>query len=264
MDKINFGKELIKVRKTRGLTQAEIAEKCNVTIRTIQRIESGTVKPRSSTIKIISKFLEVDFFEVSNKNSTLKNHPISLSLKDFFNFKTNAIKKSSILAISFLFLAFTCIYLMNIKAQSNSPEKEQKSGLKSLEKKGDFSKDYDEFEIDGDFVFVAKNNKRGLISLGGKTIIPCDFDAFEIENNFVFTLNENKRGLMNLDGKTIIPCIYDSFEVEDDFVFTLNGNKRGLMNLYGKVIIPCDFDNVKIEGAFAMVTKNGKTKRIKI
>ncbi len=61
MDKLVFGKELIKVRKSRGLTQAEVAEKCNVTIRTIQRIESGAVNPRSSTIKIISKSLEFDF-----------------------------------------------------------------------------------------------------------------------------------------------------------------------------------------------------------
>ena len=65
---MDFGKKLIEVRKQKGLTQAEVAEKCNVTIRTIQRIESGTVKPRSSTIKLIPEALEFEFFETSNQN----------------------------------------------------------------------------------------------------------------------------------------------------------------------------------------------------
>ena len=87
MDKLDFGKELVKIRKARGLTQAEIAEKCNITIRTIQRIESGAVKPRSSTIKIISKSLEVDFFETSNQNPKLKSHYILWYLKDLLILK---------------------------------------------------------------------------------------------------------------------------------------------------------------------------------
>ncbi|MBP8759699.1 MAG: helix-turn-helix transcriptional regulator, partial [Parabacteroides sp.] len=39
----------------KGLTQEEVAEKCGITIRTIQRIESGLVEPRVYTIKIISE-----------------------------------------------------------------------------------------------------------------------------------------------------------------------------------------------------------------
>tara|TARA_R110002033_G_scaffold81356_2_gene132170 strand:+ start:86 stop:193 length:108 start_codon:yes stop_codon:yes gene_type:complete len=35
MDILDFGKQLLKLRKARGLTQAEVAEKCNVTVRTI-------------------------------------------------------------------------------------------------------------------------------------------------------------------------------------------------------------------------------------
>jgi len=126
MDKLIFGKELIKVRKVRGWTQAEVAEKCNVTIRTIQRIESGDVKPRSSTIKIISKFFEVDFFETSNQNLKLKNNTILWYLKDLFNFKTNAMKKISILSASILILAFICVNIFSLEAQSKSSEKIKK------------------------------------------------------------------------------------------------------------------------------------------
>ena len=45
MEKLEFRKRLIEVRKARGLTQEDVAEKCKITVRTIQRIESGAVKP---------------------------------------------------------------------------------------------------------------------------------------------------------------------------------------------------------------------------
>ena len=63
MEKLDFGTKLIDVRKAKGLTQDEVAEKCKITVRTIQRIESGAVKPRAFTIKIISDVLGFDFFE---------------------------------------------------------------------------------------------------------------------------------------------------------------------------------------------------------
>ena len=61
-----IGKELEKIRKAKGLTQDELAEKCKINVRTIQRIESGDVNPRAYTIKIISSILGYDFFETSN------------------------------------------------------------------------------------------------------------------------------------------------------------------------------------------------------
>jgi transcriptional regulator with XRE-family HTH domain len=258
MDTLVFGKELIKVRKAKGLTQAEVAEKCNVTIRTIQRIESGEVKARSSTIRIISKFLEVDFLEISNQNLKLRNNTTLWYLKDLFNFKKNAMKKISILLASILILAFICVNIFSLKAQSKSPEKDQKTVLKIEDRKVDFSKEFDEFKIKEDLVFVIKNNKHGLFYLDGKTIIPCEYDEFEIEENFVFTFKNNKRGLMNLYGETLIPCEYDEFEIEENFVFTFKNNKRGLMNLYGETLIPCEYDEFEIEENFVFTFKKNK------
>ena len=115
MEKMNFGKKLIEVRKVKGLTQNEVAEKCNVTVRTIQRIESGTVKPRAFTIKVISEVLGFDFFETSNadydvnievKNSNRKEYLILFYIKDLFNLKTNPMKKISIFATSLLIIGF--------------------------------------------------------------------------------------------------------------------------------------------------------------
>lgn len=126
MEKSNFGTKLIEVRKAKGLTQDEVAERCKITTRTIQRIESGQVKPRTFTIKLISETLEFDFFMNSensdhttteNQDSKLKNHTILWCLKDLFNLKTNTMKKISILSVSFLIMTFTLLFILDTKAQ---------------------------------------------------------------------------------------------------------------------------------------------------
>ncbi len=49
------------VRNEKGITQKELADECNIDIRTVQRIISGEVNPRISTLKLMSEFLEHDF-----------------------------------------------------------------------------------------------------------------------------------------------------------------------------------------------------------
>jgi transcriptional regulator with XRE-family HTH domain len=53
-----FGRKISELRKNKGLTQAELAERCNLNIRSIQRIESGKVLARPYTVKILSKALD--------------------------------------------------------------------------------------------------------------------------------------------------------------------------------------------------------------
>lgn len=48
-------------RKRQGLTQEELAELTNVTVRTIQRIESGETMPRTFTLKALSAALQIPF-----------------------------------------------------------------------------------------------------------------------------------------------------------------------------------------------------------
>ncbi len=48
-----LGNRLVALRKERNLTQEELVEKSNVSVRTIQRIEAGEVMPRVSTVKIL-------------------------------------------------------------------------------------------------------------------------------------------------------------------------------------------------------------------
>lgn len=61
MNQPELGRRISERRNQIGITQKELSESCNVDIRTVQRIESGEVVPRHSTLKLISHFLEYDF-----------------------------------------------------------------------------------------------------------------------------------------------------------------------------------------------------------
>lgn len=77
---VNIGNQLREIRKKLGWTQSELASKCGVTLRTIQRIESGEVTPSPYTLGRLKKELGTDFSE-------LREERITSSL--FFNFKHN-------------------------------------------------------------------------------------------------------------------------------------------------------------------------------
>lgn len=60
MEQPNLGSRLLALRIAKGMTQHELREKCHVSVRTIQRIESGAVTPRASTVKILLEALGED------------------------------------------------------------------------------------------------------------------------------------------------------------------------------------------------------------
>ena len=60
MKQPELGRKISELRKQQGLTQEELVEKCNINVRTIQRIEAGEVTPRSYTVKAILDALGVD------------------------------------------------------------------------------------------------------------------------------------------------------------------------------------------------------------
>jgi len=68
MKQPDLGKRLADLRKQNGLTQEELVDKCNISVRTIQRIEAGEVEPRSYTIKTILDALNVKFETIFENN----------------------------------------------------------------------------------------------------------------------------------------------------------------------------------------------------
>jgi len=69
MKQPELGNRISELRKARGLTQEELVEKCNISVRTIQRIETGEVNPRSYTVKTILSALGSDIKEIQSKVS---------------------------------------------------------------------------------------------------------------------------------------------------------------------------------------------------
>jgi len=55
-----LGQKILELRKAKGLTQEDLVEKCNINVRTIQRIEAGEVTPRIYTVKTILEALGYD------------------------------------------------------------------------------------------------------------------------------------------------------------------------------------------------------------
>jgi transcriptional regulator with XRE-family HTH domain len=125
MKQPDLGKKILSLRLSKGLTQSELAEKCSIGLRTIQRIESAEVTPRSYTVKLIFSCLEYDFKandyehqqKVYNWKAWLEQaYKYVFSL---FNLKTNTMKKVSIIS---LVLIFVCagLFLTNRKTNAQS------------------------------------------------------------------------------------------------------------------------------------------------
>ena len=67
----DLGLKVAELRQSKGFTQEQLAEKCEVSPRTIQRIESGEVDPRAYTLQCLSEALDFDFMEDNTSNENL-------------------------------------------------------------------------------------------------------------------------------------------------------------------------------------------------
>ncbi|HET6557569.1 MAG TPA: helix-turn-helix domain-containing protein [Prolixibacteraceae bacterium] len=128
MNQPELGKKILELRQTKGLTQGELAEKCKLSLRTVQRIESAEVIPRSHTIKVILSSLDYDLNNLSttsiddhsDKDDQLKNwfsHFLKYVL-ELFNLKTNTMKKLSVLSLVVILITAGLLLANNdLKAQ---------------------------------------------------------------------------------------------------------------------------------------------------
>lgn len=66
MKQPELGRKISELRKAKGLTQEELVEKCNLNVRTIQRIEAGEVTPRSYTVKALFEALDYKWEELKS------------------------------------------------------------------------------------------------------------------------------------------------------------------------------------------------------
>jgi len=71
MNQPDLGLKITELRQQKGLTQEKLAEYCDVSTRTIQRIESSEVEPRSFTRNSLSNILEFDFGRENTINENI-------------------------------------------------------------------------------------------------------------------------------------------------------------------------------------------------
>lgn len=72
MAQSNSGKIISELRIQQGITQKDLSEKCNIDIRTVQRIECGEVIPRFSTLQLIADALDVSIDILREKDGYQK------------------------------------------------------------------------------------------------------------------------------------------------------------------------------------------------
>ena len=63
---MTIGKYLKEQRQKKGLTQEDLAEKTDISVRTIQRIENDDVDPRTYTLQAIAEALDLDYEKLLN------------------------------------------------------------------------------------------------------------------------------------------------------------------------------------------------------
>lgn len=97
MKQPELGQKILDLRKKKGFTQEDLVEKCNINVRTIQRIEAGEVTPRPYTIKTILSALGYDLETISQSTQPNENKDQLLIAPE----KANYTVKTLMLALGF-------------------------------------------------------------------------------------------------------------------------------------------------------------------
>jgi len=176
MNQPDLGKKIAELRKAKGLTQDELVEKCNISVRTLQRIEAGEVSPRSYTLKIIFAALDYNIYDAPENTFGKFNKTVIIVSKwleqlykyviDLFNLKTNKMKKITVLSSAVLIIG---IVLFSVCAESQAQTKANVT--KIIEKS---NKEYIRWFNDGkiDSIMTQYRDDARLLAKGsGKSFI---------------------------------------------------------------------------------------------
>lgn len=163
MKQPELGKKIAELRKAKALTQEELVETCNLSVRTLQRIESGEVTPRSYTIKVIFSALDYSYAELINpeieksgnskSNFSIWLEQVYLYVFDLFNLKTNTMKKISFLTAIASFIGIGLLVL-NTDTFAQSPAQVKRT-IEETNKK--FMSDFNSGNINALMEFYAND-----------------------------------------------------------------------------------------------------------
>jgi transcriptional regulator with XRE-family HTH domain len=223
MKQPELGRKIAELRKSKGLTQEELVSKCNLNVRTLQRIESGLVIPRSYTIRIIFAALDYNFNDSSEKflrdsfKSFFQNkiEQINSWLVDLFNLKPNTIKKLLILSATVIVLSFAVFILFSVRIGQGSNENKfvtsNGRGIVYLFPRGlniqiSNTKDTADYQFGKYLIQEYKNNIFLNKKFVGKTIdddtVVLKKGQVKIRTSYWKFLSPNNKGIIYLFPKT--------------------------------------------------------------
>ena len=167
MNQPELGKKIFELRQSKGLTQGQLAENCNLSLRTVQRIESAEVSPRSHTVKVLLTFLDYDLNNSSinlSNNASGEDYNMRIShdrfikyVTELFNLKTNTMKKLSVLSL-------IIISIISVLLLTNSDLKAQKieGWFLAGSKPGSYEIGIDKsvYKTGGSSAFLESTNKK--------------------------------------------------------------------------------------------------------
>jgi transcriptional regulator with XRE-family HTH domain len=105
MKQPELGKIITNLRNEKGLTQEELVDKCNISVRTIQRIEAGEVTPRSFTIKTILAALDYNLENIKTLFPNEEKSNWSVSKNQLL-----ALNLAIIAGVIYFFIGFIEVY----------------------------------------------------------------------------------------------------------------------------------------------------------
>ena len=117
---MELGEQVKAFRIKKGWTQQQVSEATGISLRTVQRIEKGEVKPSAYSLQKIGEALEVNLLENwPNEAPSPTQYQIIIQLSDMNQFvadiKTLAIRHWKVLITLFL-LYWTLTHYTDIKA----------------------------------------------------------------------------------------------------------------------------------------------------
>ena len=124
MNQVKIGKFIAQCRKTKNMTQAELAEKLNITDRAISKWENGKGMPDSSIMLELCNELDISVNELLSGEKIEKkdyNQKLGENLIELQKEKENSDRRllftetilGSIVTLSFLLLLFLSIFAIN-------------------------------------------------------------------------------------------------------------------------------------------------------
>lgn len=124
MNQILIGKYIAKKRKEKNLTQAQLAERLNVSNKTISKWENGNCMPDYSVIEILCRELDITISELmdgEDAKKELKEEPNNIQLM-FLIRKMQELEKQNKLTYGFLIvvMGIALLSLSRLFAGSNT------------------------------------------------------------------------------------------------------------------------------------------------